>query len=132
MPPRRFPVARFCALPRVNAPFSCPNNSLSSNVCVSADTLIATKDLESRGLLWCNARAANSCRCPIRHESERSNPSAATFAINRRSRACASLSPTHVVVELAVLAQAAVFAREPFDVPGVFERDSGDSRNDGH
>ncbi len=41
----------FLPMAPVNAPFSCPNSSLSRSVSASAAQLITTKGLTARGLL---------------------------------------------------------------------------------
>ena len=65
--PRRRAVAP------VNAPFSCPNSSLSSKFSDSAAQLIATKGPSTRRLHACTARAATSLPVPL-------SPSSSTVA----------------------------------------------------
>ena len=58
----------------VNAPFSCPNNSLSSSVSGSAPTLTAMKGRGLRALSTCSARATSSFPVPL-------SPSTRTVAV---------------------------------------------------
>ena len=58
----------------VKAPFSWPNNSLSSSVSGSAPTLTAMKGLDFRPLSTCSARATSSFPVPL-------SPSMSTVAV---------------------------------------------------
>jgi len=56
---------RRCVMAPVNAPFSCPNSSLSSSPVGMAAQLSVTKGACAAALRWCSARASSSLPVPV-------------------------------------------------------------------
>ena len=84
----------------VNAPFSCPNSSLSSSVSGIAAQLIATNAPLARGLASCSPRASSSLPVPDAPSSSTDTSAGATRSMVRVtlsiSGAAVSMPPSAV------------------------------------
>ncbi len=95
MPPSatsNFPFLRYCA--PVNAPFSWPNNSLSSSVSVRAPQWITTMGINRRGLDEWIARATTSFPVPLSPVISTVASVEATIPISSSTRFIPALLPT--------------------------------------